>query len=149
MTTTVTIKQHSVEVTSEQIGRCYKITDGNGRNGWWRVESESDDQVRYEVRWSKEHGYTCTCKAGQHGFAGCRKGFCKHIAWAVAAERELRDAMAEQVRLNAQPVVESVKTGKPVNNESFTELSARYEREMPAWMFSKRGAPGLTRPAGQ
>lgn len=81
-------------VTSEQIGRCHLVISQTGEK-FYQVESESDSQVEYTVRYSKEFGFTCTCKSGQEAFVHCKLGVCKHVVWALAAKAEERQALAE------------------------------------------------------
>jgi hypothetical protein len=81
------------EVTSEQIGRCHKVW-GPDNKPFYQVESESDESVEYEVRHTPQHGFTCTCNAGQVGFSNC-KATCKHVRWSLACEAEIRAAMEE------------------------------------------------------
>lgn len=80
-------------VSGLEIGRCHKIFEGS--TPVWMVESESDPDTEYKVKHSKEHGFSCTCKAGLDGFAHCSQGVCKHVRWSVAAEAELRAAFKE------------------------------------------------------
>lgn len=80
-------------VTDEQIGMCHKVYEGS--TPVWMVQSESDELKEYKVKHSKKHGFTCTCKAGQNAFSNCKLGYCKHVAWALAASKEERAAIAE------------------------------------------------------
>jgi hypothetical protein len=80
-------------VTDEQIGRCHKCFDDNNK-AFYVVESERDSLTEYRVRWSKERGFTCSCKAGEVGFSNCRDGVCKHVKWSLAAAKEERDYFA-------------------------------------------------------
>ena len=88
-------------VTGEEIGRCYKAFEiVNGKaTAFYMVESSDDPLVEYKVKWDKFHGFTCTCKAGEYGFAHCKDGICKHVKWSVACAREEREAIAEQYRV--------------------------------------------------
>lgn len=92
-------------VTGEQIGKCHKVYEGS--TPVWLVESESDETVEYRVKHSTEHGFTCTCKAGQEAFSKCRAGYCKHVLWALAASREEREAVNELHRLIAEQAVQA------------------------------------------
>ncbi len=89
---------NTTNVTSEQIGRCHKVFSGS--IPFYMVESESDSQVEYKVTWDRAHGFRCTCKSGQAGFSNCRHPYCKHVKWSVAAAREEKQAMREQIALN-------------------------------------------------
>lgn len=96
MTTTTMID--TTGVTSEQIAKCHRIDSAQG--AYYRVESESTS-AEYEVRYSREHGYTCSCPAGQHGFQHCKSGqYCKHVRWSIAATAEYKAAMALGARIN-------------------------------------------------
>lgn len=83
---------NTTNVTSEQIGRCYKVF-GPDNKAFYQVESESDPLTEYKVTWDREYGFRCTCDAGQDGFAHCKLGVCKHVVWSVAASREEREAI--------------------------------------------------------
>lgn len=94
----------TMNVTPEQIGRCYKVFGTDGK-AFYQVESERDSQVEYQVKWTREHGFTCTCEAGQRGFAQCKDGYCKHVRWSVACAKEEREALKElESTLYVQPV---------------------------------------------
>jgi len=100
-------------VTSAQIGRCSKIID-NVNGNFFKVLSESDDLTEYDVRFNRKTGFTCTCKAGQEGFIHCKNGFCKHILWSVACEAEIKQAVAEQERYQAEQAAKAAQTAQPV-----------------------------------
>lgn len=76
------------DVTTDQIARCYKVLSPEGN--YYMVESEADSQVEYTVKYTSGKGFSCTCKAGQNGFSNCKSGYCKHVAWAMAAANEER-----------------------------------------------------------
>jgi hypothetical protein len=103
------------DVTAEQIGRCHKVYQGS--EPVWMVESESDALTEYKVRYSVEHGFTCTCRAGQVGFSNCKEGICKHVKWALAASAEERAAVAELHRAIAEQAAKPVLNidGKPAS----------------------------------
>lgn len=103
-TTTTTTSIDTSSVTSEQIDRCARII-GPDSNVFYLVLSESDDETEYAVRYT-DHHFTCTCKAGQYGFVGCRKGVCKHVIWAVAAAKEFKQLT--QVGEVSHPIVTEV-----------------------------------------
>lgn len=114
------------DITSEQIGKCYKCFDCQTKENFYRVENEAgnfDDQgkpIEYTVRYSHSKGFTCTCKAGQNG------RLCKHVRWSLAAAKEERQAMAEIAQAQAQEAVKPVQTIEQKWN-------------IPAWMMK---APG-------
>lgn len=97
-------------VTDEQIGRCYKCYDEQARAWFYMVESERDNLIEYAVKWTREHGFTCTCPAGQEGFRNCRDGVCKHVKWSLAAAKEERDYIASvEAASKPAPVAPAVK----------------------------------------
>jgi hypothetical protein len=101
----------TTNVTPEQIGMVWKYFVGS--LPFYKCYSESDPFKQYIISWSREHGFSCTCKAGLNGFANCKDGCCKHVKWALACERETRAAIAEleaaiTVEKNAAPVVDQV-----------------------------------------
>lgn len=118
-------------VTSEQIGRCHLIIDGQTGERFYKVESESDATVEYEVRYSREKGFSCQCKSGQVGFSNARLGVCKHVVWSLAAAAEERQALAEQAQKAQAPVL--ILDGKVQPQEI---VEALYKR--PAFMPTKR-----------
>jgi hypothetical protein len=81
-------------ITPEQIGKCTKVLDCQTHQNFYLVENESgniDDEghlIEYKVTYSSKMGFQCTCKAGQEGLVYCKNGYCKHVAWAVAAAKE-------------------------------------------------------------
>lgn len=81
-------------VTANGIGRCHKVFDLQTGKAFYQVESERDSLVEYQVKWSRERGFTCTCPAGERGFSNCRDGVCKHVKWSLAASKEERDYFA-------------------------------------------------------
>jgi len=103
------------QVTPEQIGKCHKafeLVDGKAVP-FYLVENEAGtlDQdgeiIEYKVTYDTKHGFRCTCKAGQHGFANCKNSACKHVGWAVAASREESEALAELALEDAQQDVKT------------------------------------------
>lgn len=103
MTSYTNLETAILAVTFEQLDRCHRIIDLNKKEVFYQVESESDSLVEYEVRYVKGHGFTCTCAAGQEGFAHCfRLGVCKHCVWSVAHSREFHtNEIKEQGNLTA------------------------------------------------
>lgn len=103
MVTVAQVSKFVGEVTSEQIGRCHASVDANGVT-YYMVENErgdmdeSGEMVEYKVEYSKAHGFTCGCKAGQVGFIRCARGFCKHVLWALTCALEVKTAVAAMER---------------------------------------------------
>jgi hypothetical protein len=84
-------------VTQEQIDRCFRFIDSDGRVAY-AVKSESDPDVEYTVRFTPGRGFSCTCPAGQDGFLYCHKGTCKHCRWAYAHAEQYRQEQAAIAR---------------------------------------------------
>jgi hypothetical protein len=80
-------------VKPEAIGRAHLILCATGN--FYKVQSSRDETVEYAVRWSKEHGFTCECESGQHGFSNCKNGVCSHVLIALACKREEVEAVNE------------------------------------------------------
>jgi len=86
------IKTNSI--TPIQISKCTRVLDCQTHQNVYLVENEDgnfDDDgqvIEYTVTYSSNMGFQCTCKAGQEGFAHCKNGYCKHVAWAVAHAKE-------------------------------------------------------------
>jgi hypothetical protein len=115
MSKIVTFNHISVDITNvtpEQIGACHKVF-GPDNQPFYLVENskgelDQDGQlIEYRVSFTKGMGFQCTCKAGQEGFAHCRS-FCWHVRASVACDEEIKQAMKEQERLNAEQAVRQV-----------------------------------------
>ena len=100
MTNYKQISSH-LDVTPQQIGAAHKVLHKDGN--FYQVESATTTD-QYDVRYSREHGYTCTCKSGQHGFSNVRhaSGVCWHVRAAIACQMEEEIAMREQISLNQE-----------------------------------------------
>lgn len=122
MITVTTVRKLAATVTPEQIGRCSKIFDANGKP-FYLVLSESDNLTEYRVSWSKQFGFQCSCPAGAEGFIHCKNNCCKHVVWSVACAEEEKQAMAEQARYQAAHV--GTIDGKPVSQASIDDLMNR------------------------
>jgi len=86
----MTTSTPSALITPAHIARCHRSLDANGL-AYYEVQSERDDNTIYEVRYSQEHRFTCTCPSGANGFANCTQhGTCKHVRWALEAARQHR-----------------------------------------------------------
>jgi len=99
MATIEQITANISDVTSKQISKCSKVLDLATGEDFYLVENESGECdehgiIEYPVHFSLEHGFTCGCKSGQHGFSNVRhaSGVCKHVRWAVAAYNEELEA---------------------------------------------------------
>ncbi len=136
MTTATMIEQ----VTSEQIGRCYKVIGSDGK-AFYQVENEqgkrdaSGAMVEYTVKAFFKNGkwyFTCTCPSGKNGFSNVKhpSGVCKHVRWSLAAAAEEKAALEEQSLLNAQQAVEKREHVMIVNGVEADKET--YERVMNA-----------------
>lgn len=120
------------KVTPAQIGHCEKVFDLN--HGKWepfyQVESERDSLVIYTVRWSRDKGFTCTCYAEKEGFIHCKKGYCKHIVWALATAKEEKEALSSLPTIII-PVVQEVAKKEvvvePKKEKKFTKAQKQRE----------------------
>ena len=88
-------------VTQEQLDRCRRIINENTGEVFYKVESERDPLVEYEVHFIKGRGFTCTCPAGLEGFRSCAHGTCKHCRWAVAHAQAYKQELAEQAQIES------------------------------------------------
>ena len=129
MVTFERIKSNLQDVTSEQIGRCHRVIDMQTGEDFYMVESESDPTEEYQVRYSTDHGFTCTCKSGQYGFAnvGHPSGTCKHCRWSVAAWLEEEAAKAEMCE----------KLQHPLEHLAIRSVEA----SLPEWLKLKNARP--------
>jgi len=94
------VSAHLVDVTPEQIGRCYAVVGPDGKK-FYQVENSQGEfdaegqLIEYKVTYSKELGFQCTCKSGQYGFANVKhpSGVCWHVRASVAAAIEEKQAL--------------------------------------------------------
>jgi hypothetical protein len=146
MVTLDQIKSNIDDVTSEQINRCHKVIDMQTGEDFYQVESESDDLVEYEVRYSEAHGFTCTCAAGKVGFSRITRhpsGCCKHCRWAVACWLE-DEAMEEQYREAEEAVANKVAKQPTVILPIVRPLNvSSIEASMPKWIMDARPSKGM------
>lgn len=93
------ISHTTFTATFEEIQRAHLVIDDVTGQRWYQVENsrgETDDDnniIEYVVRYdSKNHRFTCSCKAGQAAFSTCfnKTGYCQHVRISVAAAREDR-----------------------------------------------------------
>lgn len=134
--TTVTIarvQQFISEITPEQIGKCWKVYDYQTRQNFYQVENshgdvdEHGDIITYRVRYSREHGFTCSCPSGQNGFSNVKhpSGVCWHVRAAVAAAREERVAHAAIAAEQAAEVAREhllLIDGKEASDEEYNRI---------------------------
>lgn len=96
-------------ITRDQRNRCTRYVDENGV-AMYMVWSESKPLTTYFVRYNSEHGFTCTCPCGEHGFAtvGHPSGVCKHVRWAVASSIEERNSYLTSCEIVGHTTVPNV-----------------------------------------
>ncbi len=95
MTTTNTISQAHIDL-------CTRLINPDTGEVYYRVASESTDAV-YEVHHIAGRGFTCTCPAGQEGFAHCfANPTCKHCRWSVEHARLYKAEQAALAERNAR-----------------------------------------------
>ena len=170
----IRVSAHLDDITDENIGACHEVIGPDGKN-FYLVENSNqqvDDDgmvIEYEVRWSRQYGYTCTCACGKYGFGNVThpSGVCWHVRAAVAASMEKDGAFTaiaqEQAATDTEwhdellgPVVEQSKpewhdernetsyangTRKYLGISGGKELDDRtYARVMSAKPVSTRGA---------
>lgn len=87
----ISIQELLNKVTAEQVARCERTSDETTGEVFYRVRSESTSAV-YDVRFTKGFGFSCTCPAGEEGFAKCSHGTCKHVRWAFVAGQQHKKA---------------------------------------------------------
>lgn len=108
-------------VTSFMLATVDRLIDHATGEVYYTVKSEHTNE-RYEVRYNREHKtFTCTCKAGQHGFVRC-KSFCKHVRAAKAF------ALQRQQRLDAQARYEALESTQ-ARRKAFAEQMHELEQE--------------------
>lgn len=118
-------------ITSEMLDRAHCCTDMQTGLNYYIVESSqfANNQTEYKVTWSREFGFSCTCKSGQFGFANTRYGFCSHVAIAVAAAREERATLAA-IAAKQPPLV-------------LASVAIEEKWGLPSWMLTTRVAPSM------
>jgi hypothetical protein len=123
-------------ITQEQIDACTRVYDLSDNDRiFYQVRSERDPLVEYKVEYLKDprhigKGYfTCTCPAGQEGFAHCSQGTCKHVRWALAAEQAYKaerkarnEAKARQAKKREEDRKRFFVNGKPVDDETYDRV---------------------------
>ncbi len=136
-------------VTGEMIGHCSKWTEG-GKSFWlveneaMKLDPETFEVIEYKVT-HDEKGFHCTCWAGLDGWAHCKNGYCKHLAWALAAEKELREAMnliaqeleVEKALLLVAQEEKEEEEKKAAKEKAAKDLAAKYPRAAKGDLQSK------------
>lgn len=116
-----------LNVTAEQIARCYRHVAADGEV-FYTVASESTDAT-YEVHFREGRGFSCTCPAGQQAFYYCTRGTCKHCRWAVTHANARRQHIARLMEMGltneeAQIAVDAGLTvnGAPADDETLARV---------------------------
>jgi hypothetical protein len=90
----------ALNVSECQLDHCFRVIDLNTMpvSIFYQVRSESDPDKTYAVRFLHGKGFTCTCPSGRIAFSNCHNPFncCKHVRWAIAAERVYQAELAER-----------------------------------------------------
>lgn len=125
-TTTIDISN----VTPEQIDRCSRIIDLSTNKPFYLVLSETDNLTEYKVEYHTHptKHFSCTCRAGQNGFANCRQGYCKHIKWAMAAA----DLSKAEQKALCQRQEQAAKQAKLDRIRKFVELGLTHDQALVA-----------------
>jgi hypothetical protein len=125
------VSSNLVDVTPEQIGRCYAVVGPDGKK-FYQVENsegkfnEAGEMIEYKVTYNKEQSFQCTCKSGQHGFANVKhaSGVCWHVRASVAAAIEEKQALHDLVVV--QPEVKEMNIlildGKQATPEEYDRI---------------------------
>jgi hypothetical protein len=135
------VKTHLDEISAQEIGRCRKVFDKDG--SFYLVENEAGECdehgiIEYPVRYSKEHGFTCGCKSGLHGFSNVKhpSGVCKHVRWSIACSIEEAEALAA-----IQRKIEEERRQTEEEARKATPIEVRWN--IPAWMLNAPVAPHM------
>jgi hypothetical protein len=103
-------------ITPAMIGLCTKVFDCQTGKNFYQVENEAGTTdadgniIEYKVTYSSEKSFQCSCEAGKWGFTRTKLGYCKHIAWAMAAANEEHNAIAVITKeQEATNIVERIK----------------------------------------
>lgn len=138
------VKSHLEEISAQEIGRCTKVHDFQLKQDVYMVESSrdlTDDEgniIEYAVRYSAQHGFTCTCPSGQYAFANIKhpSGTCRHVRASIACAIEEQTALAEIARK-----VEEERRIAEEEARKAVPIEAKWN--IPAWMLSARPAPHM------
>ena len=130
MTTVTTwndLEAYAPEVTAAEIAKCKEETGPDGQV-FWAVENKAGhafegETLKYQVRYSSENGFTCTCKGFQYGRLAHPTHTCKHCRWVVAAALAKRAAAS-------QPAPEALAT-EPAAQETQAEPKAQALKPTP------------------
>jgi hypothetical protein len=113
------IAANLVDVTPEQVGKCYAVVGPDGKK-FYQVESsgtfdEHNKLIEYKVTYSKEYGFRCTCPSGRYGFWNVThdSGVCWHVRAAVAAAIEEKQALRGLIVVQEEEPVNILVIQKP------------------------------------
>lgn len=120
----------TTQISQDQIDRCIRLIDPRTNRAYYQVQSESQEDTRYEVRWNLAHKcLTCTCKGGQAGFS------CKHMRWSLAAEAEYKELKRAE-RAAEQRIVEAT---RQYQREQIEQAVAEANRKMAEFDNAENG----------
>lgn len=132
------------KVTDEQLAKSHRIFDEASNEVFYRVENSKGEVdaegsvIEYTVRYTQEHGFTCTCEAGKNGFLYAPKR-CWHVRAAVhhsqlykqerkqIAEREahiarLMDMGLTEAEARIAVAHQLIVDGKPADDETLVRV---------------------------
>lgn len=115
-----TIKAATVNRVTEKATGKYLgfLVKSNGSEDYYQVTAK---KVAGMIVWS------CTCKAGQHGFCGCKAGHCCHVQAVIEVAEARKQLVAERVAAQVAEIVEAaeVQQGETVEVAPATVPPAR------------------------
>lgn len=139
------VMTHMEDFSAEDLNRCTKIEDRKTGESFYLVINsrgltDAHGLIEYAVRYDEEHGFTCGCPSGQHGFWNVKhaSGTCQHVRLAIAASvnekaakarQSLRDAEEQRIR------EEEARKAEPIE--------VRWN--VPAWMMKNAVDPKMRR----
>ncbi len=110
----------------------YRLTDlQSGKFAGWLVKSNHTNDY-YQVhcyKINKEIIWTCTCKAGQHGFKGCKRGHCCHVAAVIEVEEAKAEAR-RQAKAEAAAAVAEAERQLAAERRAARHTSSRPRRKV-------------------
>lgn len=136
MTHLVELEKIATDVTSEQMSKCCKVISFQTQEDYYMVDS-SDGTKDYEVHYDPKLGFTCNCKAGKKGFAGC-KNFCWHVRASVACFLEEEAAMQEMLEAE-----QTAKAEGTLQHPQALPVISRTEAQLPEWIRRARPSKGM------
>jgi len=129
------VATHLEDITAEEIVRCTKIWDYQTKEWFYMVLSKTDDITEHKVTYDKEHGFGCTCKSAQYGWANVKhpSKTCWHVRASVACSIEDRKALALRANEERRQVEERARKAVPIE----------VKWNIPVWMMKAPVAPHM------